>query len=375
MRFLLFSFSMPELLKDTPGTAGGASVQWKSWIKGFKDNGHEFGLLTYKGAAEYINLKLDFDIVECYDPKKGIKKLRILYYQIPAIYKAIKKYKPDYVIQVSASAHTGMVMIACKILSIPIIHRIASDVHVNEQLTLIEKREIFLYKLGLKHSDFISTQNSYQFNKLKHKYPGKNIFIIHNPYILETNEGDILPRDRREYISWIGHFRYIKNLPALTNVAKELAEIKFKIAGVEYPDLDEETRKSIIELKQLKNVEFVGYLRRDGITSFLSKSIALINTSLNEGFSNTFLESWSAGVPVVTTTNVNPDEIVSKFNLGEVADNFDQLAFSLKRIINLNSAAYNKLASHCYNYVKEKHDPKILAEEFVSYLNMKNKNY
>ena len=54
MKFLFFSFEMPPLLKDTHEIAGGAAVQWKSWIRGFIDSGHEFGLLTYKGAAEYI---------------------------------------------------------------------------------------------------------------------------------------------------------------------------------------------------------------------------------------------------------------------------------------------------------------------------------
>ena len=369
MKFLYFSFAMPELLKDVPGTAGGASVQWKSWIKGFLDNGHMFGLLTYKGATEYIGKKFDFDIIECYNRKKGIKKLKVIYYQIPSLYKAIKKYNPDYIIQVSASMYTGMLMIVSKMLGIPFIHRIASDVHIDERLnTLIDKREIFLYKIGLKYSDFILVQNTYQYTKLIEKFPKKNIFIIHNPFALETNASDILPRVKREYISWVGHFRYIKNLPVLVTIARKLPNINFKIAGVEYPNLDDVTKEAILNLKELKNVEFVGYIKRDEISLFLSKSIALLNTSFTEGFSNTFLEAWALGVPVVTSKKVDPDEIVYKLNLGNVADNFDQLQCSLKLIIDLDEDEYNKLALRCYEYVKENHNPKILAEKLVLYL-------
>ena len=372
MKFLFFSFSMPELLKDTPGTAGGASVQWKSWIRGIIDNGHKFGLLTYEGAIEYIGKKFDFDIIECYNRKKGIKRLKVIYYQIPSLCKAIKKYNPDYIIQVSASMHTGMLMIVSKILGIPFIHRIASDVHIDERLsTLIHKREIFLYKMGLKYSDFLLAQNNYQFNKLMEKYPKKNIFIIHNPYELKTNAWDILPREKREYISWVGHFRYIKNLASLAEIARELSNINFRIAGVEYPDLDEITQKAILNLKELKNVEFVGYIRRDEINLFLGKSIALLNTSFNEGFSNTFLEAWALGVPVITTNKVNPDEIVNTFSLGLVADSFNELTVSLRMIIDMNETEYNKLALHCFEYVKENHDPKILAEKLVYYLQSK----
>ena len=109
-----------------------------------------------------------------------------------------------------------------------------------------------------------------------------------------------------------------------------------------------ETKNVLTELKQTTNVEFVGYLKRGEIKSFLSKSIALLNTSFNEGFSNTFLEAWALGVPVITTQNVNPDEIVNKYNLGKVANGYDQLPDLIKLIIAYDNTEYNKLALHCY---------------------------
>ena len=370
MRFLFFSFEILPLLSDKQEITGGASVQWKSWIKGFRDNGHEFGLLTFEGAKENINKNLNFDIVECYNPNYGINKLRTFYYQIPRLYKAIKQYDPDYLIQTSASGYIWKLIIIAKFLRIPFIHRIASDVHVDENINILvkNKKNIFLYRLAVKYSDFLSVQNIYQFNKLKEKYHKKNIFILHNPFELTTKEDDILPREKRNYIAWVGNFRWVKNLPALFNIARKLPEIKFKVAGTEHKNLDPETRDAIYNLKQLSNVEFMGYLKRSDIMPFISKSIALLNTSFYEGFSNTFLEAWSLGVPVVTTKNVNPDEIVNKYNLGKVADEFEQLSCSLKTIIDLNEKDFNKLALHCYQYVKENHNPKILAEKFVYYL-------
>jgi len=287
---------------------------------------------------------------------------------------AIKKYNPDYLIHGSASAHAFTLMLLSKILGISLIHRVASDAHVDERIyTLIHsKKEVFFYRIGLKYSDFILAQNSYQLKKLKEKYPKKKVFVIHNPYELETKESDILSREKREYITWLGNFRKIKNLPALLNAAKQLTEVKFKIAGSEHENLDQETINTLDELKQLTNVEFVGYLKRSEIKMFLSKSIAILNTSFNEGFSNTFLEAWALGVPVITTQNVNPDDIVNKYNLGKVAHGYDQLPDLIKMIIAYDNTEYNKLALHCHDYVKKNHDPKILAEKFVSHL-MANK--
>ena len=92
MRFLFFSLEMLPLLTDRQNMIGGAGVQWISWIKGFRDNGYEFCLLTTEVAKKNITEKLDFEIVECYNPNYGIRKLRFFYYQLPNIYKAIKKY-------------------------------------------------------------------------------------------------------------------------------------------------------------------------------------------------------------------------------------------------------------------------------------------
>ena len=369
MKLLFFSFEMLPLISDNQEMIGGVAVQWNSWIRGFKENGHEFALLTSMGAKKNLNTKVDFDIIECYNPNYGIRKLRFFYYQLPNIYKAVKKYHPDYLIQTSASKQTFIFMVIAKFFRIPFIHRLASDVHVDERIyTLVhKKKDVFLYRLGVKYSDFLFAQNSYQFNKLKGKYPQKNVFVLHNPYELKTIETDILSRKSRKYIAWIGNFRPIKNIPALAKIIRTLPEVDFKIAGIEYPDLDKETRELILDLKQLNNVKFVGYLSRDKINFFLSKAVALLNTSLSEGFSNTFLEAWSIGVPVVTTKNVNPDDIISKYNLGKVAENYDQLSSFLECIISLDEGDYNRLALHCFNYVKENHDPKILAGKFVSY--------
>ena len=46
MRFLFFSYEILPLLKESDELIGGAAVQWKSWIKGFRDNGHEFGSIN-----------------------------------------------------------------------------------------------------------------------------------------------------------------------------------------------------------------------------------------------------------------------------------------------------------------------------------------
>jgi len=69
-------------------------------------------------------------------------------------------------------------------------------------------------------------------------------------------------------------------------------------------------------LKELPNVKFSGYIKRADMNNFLSEAYALLNTSHFEGFSNTFLEAWAVGTPVISTIYVNPDNIINEKSLG-----------------------------------------------------------
>jgi glycosyltransferase involved in cell wall biosynthesis len=164
----------------------------------------------------------------------------------------------------------------------------------------------------------------------------------------------------------VGIFQYQKNLPSLLKVVKNLKEIKFKIAGSDGNNMDGDTKEALKDLKECGNVEFVGYLKKSEIIPFLSKAYALLNTSHYEGFSNTFLESFLAGTPVITTNEVDPDNIVRDNNLGRVAGNHGSLSGQITSL--MKSDEYNYIAKKCRRYVLEKHAPELSAKRFIESL-------
>jgi len=352
---------MPYLLSNKSKPVGGAAVEWLTWLKSFKKIGCNSALLTWKGAKKIIIQSVDFDIVESFQLNKGIPRIKFLTYELPLLFWAIKKYSPDYIVQECANRFTGILAIVAKLLKKPFIHRIASDMDVDGRIeNNISKLYLKLYYFGIKKASHISCQNKYQYDILKRKYPNKSISILYNPFEMRNN---IVEHKSKEYIAWVGNFRYEKNLPALAKIAKSLNEYKFKIVGTKLDDNDEDTSVGIQELEKLKNVEFVGHLNNNKIPEFLSKSYCLLNTSRLEGFSNTFLEAWSVGVPVISTKNVNPDNLISDYNLGVVSKDYE----SLPEIINsfISSQKYLEFKDRCRNYVANNHNPESLASQFL----------
>lgn len=352
---------MPYLLKDANFPIGGYTIRSKQIIQGLIEQGHHVGVLTWKGAKNYINFSTDFEIIESYDNIKGIKKLRWLYYRLPLLYKTIKEYRPDVLVQGCIGFVTFIYYFLGKLLKIPFVYMVANDMDVdNNYKNRINIREQIFYKIGMNKSNGIICQNEYQFNKLKEMFPQKKIIKINNPYIIKSVKKN--DNQERYYIAWVGIFQKQKNMLGLFNIAVRNPDYKFKIAGIE-GIIDLETKIAIKKLKSLDNVEFVGYLKRNDVLYFLKGAKVLLNTSYYEGLSNTFLEALSVGTPIFSI-NSNPNKMITKYNLGEIVrvDNFRE-----KMLIYKNVNYYELLIRfHCY--LNKEHNYKKIANKMMDFL-------
>ena len=368
LKILYLDLDIPYILKETNIPTGGAATEWLSWIEGIKQTGVKFGLLTWMGAKDFINKDVGFDIIESFNIKKGIPILRLLYYRFPKLLMAVKKYNPDIIIQMGAGSFTFMGAIVSKILGKTFVYRVASDKDVDERIKKkLNMKDQILYKLALRNTQIFLSQNEFQYKMIKEKFPDKKNIILNSPYYVNSN---LLSIDQqRSYIAWMGgNFRYEKNLASLLPLAKTLPYINFKISGKPTSVIDKASFDALEELKSLKNIEFIGYIKRSEILLFLSKAIVLLNTSYLEGFPMTFLEAWSTGTPVISTKNVNPSEIITKYNLGIVVKSYSELPNAINKIMNYNSNEDILLRLRCSEYVKMYHDPKILAGKLIHFL-------
>ena len=368
MKILYFDFDIPYLIKDANYPVGGAAVEWLNWIKGFQKNQDEVGILTWKGAGAFLEDDADqYPVVETFGRDEGIRYLRIYSLRLPRFMEAISKYRPDVVIQGCASITTGLLAVAADQMGVPFVYRAANDMDADDRYkTRLSFLEAFFYRLGLRRSQGIVCQNQYQYQKFKKQFPEKPAIILHNPY--EMPDDPILnPIEKRKYIAWLGVFQPQKNLPALYEIVKALPQYQFRIGGkLSKSSVDDATRQALKDLENAPNVTFEGYIKRTQIASFLSKAYVLLNTSHYEGFSNTFLEAFATGTPIVTTRKVDPDTIVERNQLGMISEDYQGLPTCIEQVVNHDD--YQGMAERCQKYVIEKHNPLTLAAEFTDFL-------
>ncbi len=363
MKILFIDFTLPYLLKDTNYPVGGWAIQLNAWIHGLLANGHQVGVLTWKGANDFVNKKLDFDLIETYDPDRGIKIVKYFYNYIPSLYRKAVRYKPDVITQACAGLNTGIMAFIAGRLNIPFIYRCTSNIASHTcNIDRLLKYELRAYRYGLTKTDVILCQNKYQYERFKKQFPEKTLHILHNPFVRDSDI-EISPYENRKHIAWLGVFKREKNLPLLYEIVKKCPDITFKIAGMSANRMDSDTEVALARLKKLSNVEFAGYLPRKQVPRFLSKAVALLNTSHYEGFSNTFLEAFSVGTPVIAPEKVDPDYIIAENKLGISVRNNSDFPELIKNLYD-DKSRFNEISERCQEYVYKNHDPKVLAERF-----------
>jgi glycosyltransferase involved in cell wall biosynthesis len=94
----------------------------------------------------------------------------------------------------------------------------------------------------------------------------------------------------------------------------------------------------------------------------------LVNTSNAEGFSNTFIEAWKEGVPVLSFY-VNPDNIITEKKLGSVSNSLKENAIFIENIF-CNNKLWNEYSKNCMNFVRENFDIKKNVDNLESIFNL-----
>ncbi|MBD1397715.1 glycosyltransferase family 4 protein [Pontibacter sp. JH31] len=367
-KFLFYDDKIINILLQDEKPSGGAAIQAYGWIRGLLAAGHEVYLMTEPVDRELIKKDCqDIKIIPDYNPSKGIRWIRWVYYRLPFIYGALKKHKPDYIYKGIPSWHSFLLGVICHILNIKFIQRVSNDFLIDDRFFLKYSKSHRLFQdFGFKLSDYILCQNDYQLKLIAKKFPDKTNLKISNPIILKSST-DLNSIGSRSYIAWLGLFQYQKNLKLLYQIASLMHNEQFVVAGKAIPKIDEETLYYLNELQELPNVKLIGFLTRQQVLPFLADAKFLLNTSHYEGFSNTFLEAMAVGTPILSSDLVNPDSIITKNNLGIVYKDAHDLH---TQYCSLQADDYQIMSSNAYKHVFQNHDYRQLTQDLTNILNV-----
>ncbi len=353
--FIIFPKDSEALFnKKSTRTFGGASAQLYNIAN---ELAHYSEIKTYCIIPAYNTIDFKdnqkFNLIKLYNELDNsiIKMLKMVKFLITL--------KPDFIIQRGLTLESCFLALICKLFHVKMVFMFAHDVEV-EGLRQRDKKPILFFRILLNNAHILITQNSHQKNKLIKNYK-KNSIIIYNGYSFTKNKNS-----KKEYVLWVARCDRWKQPELFMELAKRNKAMQFVMicpqsSGKEYFS---NIKNKSNDIENMKFIEFVHY---DEIMQFFYKSSLFVNTSLYEGFPNTFIQAFMSSTPVLSL-HVNPDEIITKYGCGIFCNgDFELMNRGLHRLYE-DKAFYKKLAQNAFNYAKNFHDIKINVYKLVSIL-------
>ncbi len=214
-----------------------------------------------------------------------------------------------------------------------------------------------LYQYGLRNAKSIVLQTDDQAELLKRNIGREGVLIRSTFDQPDAQSADL----EKHTVLWVGNFKKIKRPEIFLDLALRLPQHEFVMVG----GAGEGEENLLLELSKraeaIPNLRMVGAAPYCEVGNYFAQSKLFVNTSLDEGFPNTYLQAWCRGVPVIGTFDA--DNLISRYGLGKKCDDLDGLVSAVDELMK-NDELRGKIGKTARLYVDENHSPERVAAKY-----------
>jgi glycosyltransferase involved in cell wall biosynthesis len=331
---------------------GGAELQMAFIGRGLKQKGYEISYATRARGNSEDEIVDGMVVYKSFDFNEGIYGFRYFYPRLYKTWMALSRACSD-VYYVRCAGHlAGIVALFCKLNNKKFIFATAHDTDVIPgKIRLKSKRDKLLYDYGLRKADAVVVQSEKQKDLLWKNFKRTSIVIkSFHPF-----EGKSI-KQKKNFILWVATIRAWKRPLQFIRLAKQFPQEQFIMIGPSpgYPTAVEKLLyKEIVTIsKNMNNLKFLGFQPFEETENYFDQAKIFVNTSIYEGFPNTFLQAWRRGIKVISY--VDPDNIIRQNKLGTVVASETDLRDALHAAL----CVENSDEDHIRQYYNENHSEK-----------------
>jgi glycosyltransferase involved in cell wall biosynthesis len=332
---------------------GGAQYQAKCIIDYISDYKYEIYYLTSR--ADFKHTPSSHKLIDISSSK--LNKYGT-FFDSNRLYSALKKIKPDIIYQRVGCAYTGVIAFYAKKNNIKSIWHIAHESDVAKDKFLLKGKLFFIEKLifeyGIRNIKSIIAQTDYQASALERNYGRKANAVLPNFHPAPENE---IIKENPLKVVWVANLKTHKQPEIFLRLCDDLRgryeDVKFIMIGSNQFGTKRWREYIQTVIRQCENVIYLGALPIEEVNKVLAEAHLLVNTSIAEGFSNTFIQAWMRKVPVMTL-NVDPDDVLRREKIGIKAGNYENLLATVKKMIE-DSGLRERMAERAKDYAFSHH--------------------
>ena len=270
--------------------------------------------------------------------------------------------RPTWLYWRGANHRLGPSTALARVLGVRTIFSAAVDSDVIPKIALFQRPRCWrLYAWGLCWADRIFVQHGWQLSALAVKLRSKAFLV---PSIAESISIARHHHERTPYTAWVGQLRQPKRPDLLIDMARHSPDIRFVACGGSsaFRTPARYGEDVINALRSLPNVEYRGQVSPTEAERIIAEAAALLSTSDEEGFPNTFLQAWSSGTPVISL-KIDPDHVIERRGLGAVSGDINTAVSALRNLIQRPDER-ERIAQRARRYVEEYHSAAAVTAVF-----------
>jgi glycosyltransferase involved in cell wall biosynthesis len=276
---------------------GGAEVQQSMIAPSLVERGWRVSMISLDYGQEDGAVVRGVTVYRTHKPDDGLPVVRFVYPRLTSVWQALKRANADVYYQRTADIQTAYMAQFCRVHGRRSVYAGASDVDFvpgREDIHFVRDRAMFRW--GVRNVDAVIVQNPAQREALRENF-GRQGFLIPSCYVPPAGAS----ADRAGYVLWVATVRPAKRPELLFEIAQRLPDVRFVMIGGPDPGRREaEYMRSVAEMAtRVPNLEVRGFVPFVEAERAFNGARVVLNTSLYEGFPNTFLQAWARGIPTV----------------------------------------------------------------------------
>ncbi len=249
-----------------------------------------------------------------------------------SLYRTLAAIDPAVIYQRVACGYTGICAAYSRRRSVPMIWHVAHDTDVTP-LILDRSRNFLRVRLekwavgyGARRATQIVVQTEHQAALLQRYYGRAPAAVIPNFHRPATETMD---KSGPLTVVWIANLKPWKRPEVFVRLAasfRDRADVRFVMVGASG------AKSRVRGIESLANLHYLGERSHEEVNALLARAHIFVNTSLHEGFPNTFIQSWQRDV-VVVSLSVDPDQVLERRRVGVAAHSEAGLIAAVRELI------------------------------------------
>ena len=285
------------------GVVGGAEVQQAFIARQLVARGYRVSVISHDYGQRDGELVGGMRVIKMFRPDAGLPGVRALHPRLTGLWSALKRADADVYYQRSSAMTTGVMSFFCRRNGRSSIYAGAADVDFipgREKIRDPWWRATFRY--GLRNVDRVVVQNPTQITLARQHHGIEPVLV---PSMFEPVAEGHAQAGNHEVL-WCGMMREVKRPGLLLELARRLPDVPFRMVGgpVSSSEGQATWQRIQAEAVSLPNLKLEGFLPYEAADRRYPQARVFLNTSVSEGFPNTFLQAWARGVPTLSFVDV-----------------------------------------------------------------------